>query len=283
MWEVADSLGHPDAGQRVGKARFLNPDAALRSNLNLAFGDLRMLAETMGQHDCVKRIARFQTTYRDKLGKVFFDHESDDTYSLALDQAKNFLESLVVLSHDAATEDPYPFECIVRNTAKIIRQEQLSPSNETGVKDAVFRVLNLAYPDAKRKQPVPHPIKDYVPDFASKAAQALAEYKFASNHAQLKVACDHLKKSMLGYSGYDTWVRKFGVIYLTSSFASDVDVKAHFNSVGMPKLFPDWQIILLNGKGANAQKQKKPATGKTMKRQKSPSKIRRGSAKSHEK
>lgn len=265
MWEIALERGYPDAARKTREGRYLNPEAAMQSNLERAFGDLRILAETLGQRDCVGRIKLYEEKSHGKFASVRFDNESDDTYSPTLDQAKSYLDSLLAASDFRATEDPQPFENILRNTAKIILRAGVSPSKETDVKDTVFEVLQTAYPDAVRKQAIAHPVKSYVPDFASKAAQAVAEYKFARNVGELKTACDHLAKSMLGYSGDDTWAEKFGVIYLTSPFASQLDVDAQCKSIGMPE---DWRIIVLNGKGIHRRKKPRQSRTKSASRSK---------------
>ena len=80
----------------------------------------------------------------------------------------------------------------------------------------MLRVLKYAYPDVTRINAVPHPGKNFVPDFTSRSAQCAAEYKFVKNNMQLTQAYDAIAVDMAGYSRDPEIRSKFALIYLDS-------------------------------------------------------------------
>jgi hypothetical protein len=244
MWDRAEEISLPTLVKRYRPGRFEYSEAALKDYLATAYLDLRMLAELLGQSECLADIKRFEGLHSPKFGQVHYDAEYDHVYATGLDEAGRFLKSLLAAAgHPVAGAVVTPFENILRSTAKIVHASKIAPTNEKDVRDAVYPVLRYAYPDTTRVGGIPTPGKTYIPDFTSKDAQSVAEYKFARNATDLAKIYDEISSDILGYSADPAIRFKFAVVYLTSAFASQADADAHFKIVGMPE---DWTIIIQN-------------------------------------
>jgi len=242
MLDRAIEIGMP--GIKMSNAPYINPEAVLREALQNAFQDLRMIAEMSGQNDCLAQIKSYHVANSAGFGSVQYDHEAEEPVAAGLSQAQGFLRSLVAAGAGRRVGDLELFSNILWSTAKLVLACNKNPKVEKDVRDTVHFLLKCAYPDLSRRTEISHPGKIYIPDFASRKAQSLAEFKFAENDKDLKVAYDDLETDAFGYSGYDTWASKFALIYLTSAFANQQEIAAHFESVGKPD---DWTIIVVNG------------------------------------
>jgi hypothetical protein len=251
-WDYARFGGFSDVTKEMrNDGIYLDPEAAMRWNISLAFQDLHLLAEYLELEQFASRIERYERNNRTKLDAIWFDGEYEMTVAPHLDQAERFLDSLLALGAGATAEAGIAFQYILESTGVLMHKRGL-PNNEADVRKAVEEVLRYAYPDLTVGHHIPYPLRDYIPDFASKAAKTLAEFKFVRSKKDIGKICEELHGDMLGYSGEATWTSKFGVIYQAGTFWTDAQIKAHmlelgrkyFPDTGMP---PDWKLILVSG------------------------------------
>jgi hypothetical protein len=251
-WDYARCEGFSDAPKASdNNGGYLDPEAAMRWNVSCAFQDLHLLAEHLGLQQFASRIERYEEKNKAKLGAVWFDTEYENTVAPHLEEAEGFLDSLLALGAGATAEAGVAFRNILESTGVLTRKWG-RPNNEADVRGVAEEVLRCAYPDLTIGHRISHPLKTYVPDFASETAKTLAEFKFVRSQKDIGTICEELHGDMFGYSGEATWMSKFAVIYQADAFWTDAQILAHMKNIGreyfpdtgMP---PDWKLILVSG------------------------------------
>ncbi|AVR95865.1 hypothetical protein C9I28_09080 [Pseudoduganella armeniaca] len=143
-------------------------------------------------------------------------------------------------------KDRARLESILQNTAKIVFDREVIPSNEAEVRKCVYQLLIHVFPDTVREIPISQVTKTYKPDIGVRSLKAAAEYKYAATEEEAKKAIGGFYEDMRGYAGSNDWTHFYAVIYMTKPFFTLQQIQAEFSDVGVN---PGWQPILVSGEG----------------------------------
>lgn len=188
-------------------------------------------------------------------------HDEDgDLYSPALSYVSArivMLESLLPTQATTAEDSKIAvLESILKNTPKIVRDQELEPSKEVTIYKAIGNVLSLYFPHLTPSVSLPKPLKTYKPDLGITDLGVAIEYKFAASEQEVKTAVDGIFSDMQGYAGSSHWRTFYAVIYMTDVFYTHEQLAAH---VGASGAHPNWRILLVHGAGSKATKVKDKA------------------------
>jgi len=140
---------------------------------------------------------------------------------------------------------------ILQNTAKIISDRQLDPSDENQIRDEVFNVLIHPFPDAVRDIGIAKTFQLFRPDIGIKCLGTGIEYKFADNPDEVKRAVRGIYEDISGYNGSNDWTNFFSVIYLTDAFITEAQLQAEFR---LSEVQDKWVPLLVVGRGGRKPK-----------------------------
>lgn len=148
-------------------------------------------------------------------------------------------------------------EQILSGTAKMITDRDLNPSNETEVKNEVYKTLIHVFPDAVKNIPISKISKVYKPDLGIRSLKCAIEYKFVDSEQEMKTAIGGIFEDINGYEGSQDWATFYAVIYMTDHFMTLPQIEAEFKLSKVPR---HWKPILVSGKGKRIRIKSKMVT-----------------------
>ncbi len=146
------------------------------------------------------------------------------------------------------------FERTLRQTPYIIADRKITPSSEKDVRQALFDVLKVIFPDCRREIPVSHIFKKYRADLGSGAIKALAEVKYALDETELRSELDGIYADMRGYNGDPQWTRFYALIYTAQPIAAPERILEEFK---LSRADMSWTPIIVHGPGTRARRNEK--------------------------
>jgi hypothetical protein len=226
--------------------------STLRFLVEKVFRDTGILAERMGlpryREDLMAKLHSF-----DNLSALQEPAWEVGPHSEPLAAARTMYDSLAIMTEGREVTGLSVFETILENTPKIIQRANLTPKNETQVKQKIREVLGYAFRDIVREIPIPKSLKTYRPDIGVRSLMAAAEYKFISSETEAKAALDGVYTDMRGYAGHSDWRSFYAVLYMAAPFYTQKDVEQEFQLV---RAELSWTPMVLVGPGERRPKQK---------------------------
>lgn len=174
--------------------------------------------------------------------KINFD--TSEHYCDALATIWSIYSPMAALALAGAISGLSVFETILRNSAKIIMQSGLEPEKEADVRNEVLRIVQLAFPDARKEIAIPKSFKTYKADLGVPSLFAAVEYKFVKTEAEMRNHIDQVFADMIGYSGHPDWRNFYAVLYQKRPFLTQGDVDQAFRETGASV---NWTAMVLNG------------------------------------
>ncbi|MBO0132231.1 hypothetical protein [Agrobacterium burrii] len=231
------------------------------SNVEKAFREIGMLAERLGLPQTKADLVARRNSFGKMSGSALIEmHE--DFYSPVLGELDATFEAMAVMVDGSATTGMSMLESILRNTAGIIADQDLLPSKELEVDQAIGKIVRYAFPDFVDKPQIDKAITRYKPDFGVKSLGALVEYKFAVDEAGVKVALEGISADMTNYGGDPNWGKFYAVIYTTLPLLHTDVLEEHFKSSF--DRGDRWSIVFVNGPGRQGPKVKDPDKSKAL-------------------
>ncbi len=139
---------------------------------------------------------------------------------------------------------------ILRGTPKVLYDHSIKPSNETEVKNEIYKILTIVHSDTVRELNLPRTVKTYRPDIGIKSIGACIEYKFASTEQEVKTAVDGIMEDIPAYKSFKDWNTFYVVFYLTEAFYTEEQILSHFSG-SKPE---NWEFIIVYGSGKRKKK-----------------------------
>lgn len=207
----------------------------------------------LGMTKMTKLLSEELEKYEGKFGRLSEHPIVDVTYSPVQFILQNHLDAITchIKIEDEEDTKRIFLERILRNTAKILKENSVVPSNEADVRREVLKTLSLVFPYTVREVPIPKVFKTFRPDIGIKELSTAIEYKFVDSENDAKVAIGGIYEDMLGYEGSADWTTFYAVIYMTDHFMTQEQVEAEFKLSKAPH---NWKPILVFGKGERERK-----------------------------
>lgn len=219
----------------------------LRWYIEKLYQEVALLAERMAAPLTAQRIfAEFDESKKGDLAHLEAIPDDIGLTSHHLNRIRRYFNSLSVMTTGTKVTGLDVFRNILENTPAIIELTGKTPDKESVVQQEVFKVLQIAFPDAVRELSIGHLMKTYKPDLGVRSLMAAAEYKFAATEAEVRHALDGIYTDMKGYSGHYEWRTFFAVIYTTDAIVNPKRLEAEFKGV---KADANWTPIVVVGKG----------------------------------
>lgn len=233
--------------------RYRLAEETLGYYVDRAFRSVAALADRLG----VRSVSREACSARSKgayLSATSRPYEGE-IFSEALSQARGCFEPLRAMTMARAVTAQDVLRSVLLNTGKIVQDSGLVPKTEADVRNAVLRVCQYAFPDAKRETPIFQRISHYKADVTVESLRAVVEFKFVDSREEMKTALDGVYADMRGYRSA-AWESFYSVFYMTGPFFTEQEIDEEFRYVGADRT---WEPILIVGPGGRvARKGKSP-------------------------
>ncbi|WP_156470794.1 PD-(D/E)XK nuclease domain-containing protein [Gluconobacter japonicus] len=223
-------------------------DEMLRWYIEKIYRDVATLAERMSVPLTAQRIiAELDKIKTGDLSDIEPTPYDVTQTSLHLDRIRGYFNSLAVMTQGTEVTGLDVFQNILENTPAIIKLTNTDPKKEADVQREVYKVLQIAFPDAMRELPIGQLMKTYKPDLGVRSLMAVAEYKYAATENEVRRALDGIYTDMKGYSGHYEWRTFFAVIYTIDTVVNPERLKAEFQGMSADA---NWTPIVVVGTGA---------------------------------
>lgn len=247
-----ESLSHYlDADNDYSDDEYEMEQMSFVSQLERIYISLCLILEALGYKSLLREFKSGFKQFEGKLGSLSSLPYIGESHSDVLGYFWRFHRSLSpLLGGDAKESDQRQqralFESILQNTAKIVYDREIEPTNEADVRQVVYEVLIHVFPDTVREIPISQVTKTYKPDLGVRSLRAAAEYKYAVTEDEAKKSIGGFYEDMKGYAGSADWIYFYAVIYMTKPFFTLQQIQAEFSSVAVDS---NWKPILVYGDG----------------------------------
>ncbi|CDM57753.1 MULTISPECIES: hypothetical protein [Rhizobium] len=210
---------------------------------------------------------------------IHWSEDQDVLYSkplIYIEQHFEALQSMVLQNQVTQVSALSIFERILNHTPYILADADITPTNESQVRNALYNVLKLVFPDMRREIPIAHVIKQYKADLGSSALKTLVEVKYALDEKELRSQIDGVFADMKGYAGNPSqWNKFYALFYTAKPVTSPERMLAHFEGV---EASIDWTPIIVHGPGIRKSKLSYTSTPESPAAQSGPHKKRKKEA-----
>ena len=142
---------------------------------------------------------------------------------------------------------------LLRDTATIVQAYGVVPTREIDIQTVMHRLLKAVFPTFSPSVTLAKPIKSFKPDCCVLSLQTAIEFKFADKQQEIPTEFDQLCADLSGYAGSKDFPFKVAVLYQTSPFISERQLKA---AIGMTGHGTSWDLVVVTGPGARPQRKK---------------------------
>ena len=209
------------------------------------FRDLRLLAEALNLGKIREEIVQAEKSHGN-LQAMELDTETPQQWSVALRSAHRYFDSLKSLADSEAPEALAAFHNMIDKSGQMIADLNLTPKNETQVRNAILKTVKYAFPDARKEKDAPNLIANFRMDVAVPSLKAVAEYKFADTPEEVNKCLEGIYADMVGYGGSDEWQHFFAVIYMTGQYVTQRQVEQEFKRLSTRA---SWTPVVVVGPG----------------------------------
>lgn len=229
--------------------------ARLKERLPQAAERMAAYLEMSGMNETRKEFLARWKEFEPHLDKTKWDHsdESDDLSSPALD----FLERQYWSFRDMlprGSEKPKEavdthvleklFGYVLRSTATILRNYNVTPTCETDIKRAMTKHLETVFADYTTQLTIAKPLVSFKPDGGVRSLQSAVEFKLCESEADVKTAIHGITEDLAGYSGSLDWTKFYTVVYQTKPFTNESQFQAALSGSGKADR---WNFIVVTG------------------------------------
>lgn len=229
----------------------------LKYNFQVVYRQLLLIYDSLGLSQSAELLKHEYSSIPNKTNLEFvsyIDELCSDTYALLSHNYENISNILQISKQSNENIDlEKKALSILKATPKIISDNKLSPQSEADVKNAVYRILSLFFPDTVREMNIPKVAKTYRPDIGITSLKLAIEYKYAVSEQELKNCMDGIIADFGGYANTQDWIKFVAVIYMNEQFLTDEQIEEHFKEAHKPF---NWVIIPVYGIGERKSKVK---------------------------
>lgn len=225
---------------------------ALISHVERAMRSIGALAERLGVRS-IEREMSLARSDRTTLADTTREYEGE-IFSKPLAQAVACFAPLRLMADVRAITAQGVLRNLLENTAVIMADQGISPTNEADVRNAVLKVCNYSFPDAAKEIGIPQILKHSRGDLGVRALRTMVEFKFVNTKDEMKIALEGVHADMMGYRHPD-WDTFYGVFYMTGPYYIQADVQRQFEFIAADR---SWTPIVVQGNGARPIRVRKP-------------------------